>query len=96
MSWKPFFGSLGMPRRLVVKVGSSTLSADVDGKPYIDALVDATAVLRSLGHEVIIVTSGAVSCGMQRLGCESCDGGSIDRCTDDCRSDLCGDRGCDG
>jgi glutamate 5-kinase len=68
MSWKPYFGALGVPRRLVVKVGSSTLAGQVAGAPYLDALVDVVAALRAQGHEVIVVTSGAVACGMQRLG----------------------------
>jgi glutamate 5-kinase len=59
---------MGEPRRIVVKVGSSTLSATIDGKPYLDLLVDEVAGLWSRGFEVTIVTSGAVACGMQRLG----------------------------
>lgn len=59
---------MGEPRRVVVKVGSSTLSATIDGKPYLDALVDEVAGLWVRGFEVTIVTSGAVACGMQRLG----------------------------
>ena len=68
MNWKPFYGPSGQPRRLVVKVGSSTLTATLEGAPYLDALVDVVAALRRAGHEVVIVTSGAVACGMQRLG----------------------------
>lgn len=67
-SWRAHFGPGGLARRLVVKVGSSTLSATIDGRPYLDALVDAVAALRGRGHEVVIVTSGAVACGMQKLG----------------------------
>ncbi len=59
---------LGVVRRVVVKVGSSTLAAT----GALDALVDAVAGLhRGNGEpplEVAIVTSGAVACGMQRLG----------------------------
>lgn len=58
---------LDEPRRLVVKVGSSTLAATIDGRPYLDALVDEIAGLRKRGFDVVIVTSGAVACGMQRL-----------------------------
>lgn len=53
----------GSLRRVVVKVGSSTLQA-----VSMDALIDAIAALRGCGLEVAIVTSGAVACGMQRIG----------------------------
>jgi glutamate 5-kinase len=56
----PMFGAL---RRVVVKVGSSTLQA-----LNLDTLTDALAALRSRGVEVALVTSGAVACGMARLG----------------------------
>ncbi len=67
-SWKPFFGPTGWPRRLVIKVGSSTLATRVADRPYLEAFVDVIAALKHRGHEVTIVTSGAVACGMQRLG----------------------------
>ncbi len=63
-NWKAI---LHEPRRVVVKVGSSTLAAIVDGRPYLDAFVDAISGLRKAGLDVVIVTSGAVACGMQRL-----------------------------
>ena len=53
---------LGPIRRLVVKLGSSTL-AGVD----LDALVDEVQRLRQDGVEVAIVTSGAVASGLVRL-----------------------------
>jgi glutamate 5-kinase len=68
MSWRSFYGPTGVPRRLVVKVGSSTLTTVLEGAPYLEALIGVVATLRGAGHEVIIVTSGAVACGMQRLG----------------------------
>lgn len=52
-------------RRIVVKVGSNVLTRS-DGKPNVtnmSALVDQIAVLRAHGHEVILVSSGAVACG---------------------------------
>jgi glutamate 5-kinase len=64
-SWKPV---LGHPKRVVLKVGSSTLSGRIDGVPYLDVFVDVVAALKREGHEILIVTSGAVACGMQRLG----------------------------
>lgn len=52
-------------RRIVVKVGSNVLTR-ADGKANVtnmSALVDQIATLRHLGHEVILVSSGAVACG---------------------------------
>jgi len=52
-------------RRIVVKVGSNVLTR-ADGKPNVtnmSALVDQIAMLRSHGHQVILVSSGAVACG---------------------------------
>ena len=51
--------------RIVVKVGSNVLTR-ADGMPNVtnmSSLVDQIATLRSLGHEVILVSSGAVACG---------------------------------
>ena len=55
--------------RIVVKVGSNVLTR-ADGMPditIISSLVDQIAHLRSLGHEVILVSSGAVACGRRLL-----------------------------
>lgn len=49
----------------MVKVGSNVLTR-ADGKPNVtnlSALVDQIAALRGMGHEVILVSSGAVACG---------------------------------
>jgi glutamate 5-kinase len=57
-------------RRVVVKVGSSTLSYP-NGKLNIDQmerLVRQLADLRNRGKEVILVTSGAVGAGIGKLG----------------------------
>jgi len=45
-----------------VKVGSSTLQA-----VSLDSLMDVVAMIRERGIDIAIVTSGAVSCGMQRI-----------------------------
>jgi len=51
--------------RIVIKVGSNILTRP-DGKPNatnLSALVDQIAAIRALGHQVILVSSGAVACG---------------------------------
>lgn len=56
-------------RRIVVKVGTRLLTS-VTGKMntvYIEKLVRELAGLKNAGHEVILVTSGAVGAGMGRM-----------------------------
>ena len=58
-----------MKRRIVVKIGSNVLTR-TDGKldvTRVSALVDQVAWLRQQGHEVILVSSGAVACGRREL-----------------------------
>lgn len=55
--------------RVVVKVGTSVLTG---GTPYLNRqrmlkLVQETAALHSAGHEVVLVSSGAVAAGRERL-----------------------------
>lgn len=55
--------------RIVVKVGSNVLTRS-DGKldvTRVSALVDQVAWLHRQGHEVILVSSGAVACGRREL-----------------------------
>ena len=55
--------------RIVIKVGSNVLTR-TDGKlnvTQMSALVDQIARLKALGHEVILVSSGAVACGRGEL-----------------------------
>ena len=57
-------------RRIVVKVGSRVL-VQKTGQPEmrrIRGLVDQLAKLQMNGHEVVMVTSGAIGTGMQALG----------------------------
>ena len=66
--------------RIVVKVGSNVLTR-ADGMPditEISSLVDQIAELRSLGYEVILVSSGAVACG-KRLIRNADISGEVDR-----------------
>ncbi len=55
--------------RIVIKIGSNVLTRP-DGKldvTRVSALVDQVAWLRQHGHEVILVSSGAVACGRSEL-----------------------------
>ncbi|RLK49533.1 glutamate 5-kinase [Microbacterium telephonicum] len=52
-------------RRLVVKVGSSSISGD--GAHRIAPLVDALATAHARGTEVVLVSSGAIATGMPYL-----------------------------
>lgn len=52
-------------KRVVVKVGSNVLTR-ADGKPNVtnmSALVDQIAALHRKGHQIVLVSSGAVACG---------------------------------
>ncbi len=57
-------------KRIVVKIGSSSLT-DLNGKLSIGKLrghVEALARLKKQGHEVILVSSGAVAAGFKSIG----------------------------
>src|SRR5690625_3851351 len=57
-------------RRIVVKIGSSSLTnekGEIDQGKLTDH-VHALAALRQEGHEVILVSSGAVAAGFAKLG----------------------------
>ena len=57
-------------KRLVVKIGSSTLTT-AEGRidhGYLDTLADQVARVRAEGWQVVIVSSGAIACGLERLG----------------------------
>ncbi|MDO5494686.1 MAG: glutamate 5-kinase [bacterium] len=57
-------------RRIVVKVGSSSLTRPDGGLnlEFIDRLVDVLAARRARGHQVVLVTSGAIAAGIEPLG----------------------------
>ncbi len=61
---------LGTTQRWVVKIGSSMITNDGKGLDVrsIDAWVRQMTVLHRSGRELLIVTSGAIAEGMQRLG----------------------------
>lgn len=55
---------------VVAKVGSSSIT-DEHGEiaqPAVDKLSAEVAALRSQGHKVVVVTSGAIACGIPALG----------------------------
>lgn len=59
-----------MGRRIVVKVGTNTLCGDLDHPDpwFMAALADEIVTLRAEGHDVILVTSGAIGAGRSILG----------------------------
>jgi len=55
-------------RRVVIKIGTSTLSTkDGVNTAYFASLAEQVAALRDMGKQVIIVTSGAIGMGAKRL-----------------------------
>jgi glutamate 5-kinase len=56
-------------RRIVVKVGSSSLTTASGGldETRVDALVDALGALAAAGREVVLVSSGAIAAGLAPL-----------------------------
>jgi len=56
--------------RIVVKIGSSSLTTQGDGLDgkQADALVDALAEARQRGDEIVLVSSGAIAAGLAPLG----------------------------
>lgn len=56
--------------RIVAKIGTASITDDhgVIDRQAIARLVDETAALRTAGHEVLIVSSGAVAAGVAALG----------------------------
>ncbi len=57
-------------RRLVVKVGSSSLSSASQGLNVdkVAALVDSLARAHDAGHDVVLISSGAIAAGLSPLG----------------------------
>lgn len=56
-------------KRLVIKIGSSTLTTKEGGidHEYLFALAEQVRSIRESGWDVIIVSSGAIACGLERL-----------------------------
>ncbi len=58
------------PRRMVVKLGTNVIMRE-DGRVALGllcGLVESIAALREQGHEVLVVSSGSIGLGMERLG----------------------------
>jgi len=62
--------ALARAKRVVVKIGSALLTDNGRGfnRPALDAWVDEWSALVARGVKLLLVTSGAVASGMQRLG----------------------------
>lgn len=61
----------GTAKRIVVKIGSSSLTSEADGRldpDRVQALVDTLAAARSADREVVLVSSGAIAAGLEPLG----------------------------
>lgn len=70
---KFFYGKVELimrKQRIVVKIGSSSLTNENDGlsENKLNEHVDAIAKIKKLGNEVVLISSGAVAAGFKRLG----------------------------
>ena len=57
--------------RIVIKIGSSSITngqGEID-QPKLEKLADEIIQLKEAGHEVALVSSGAVAAGYRKLGC---------------------------
>jgi glutamate 5-kinase len=57
-------------KRIVVKIGSNILADEAEGldTKRISSIASDISELQELGHEIVIVSSGAVAAGMRKLG----------------------------
>ncbi len=67
---RSFRRAVARARRVVVKIGSSSLTSVGDGldTERIDTLADSLAVRRAHGQQVVLVSSGAIAAGLAPLG----------------------------
>ncbi len=65
---------MAAPRRIVIKVGSSTLAAEDGGldREYVDGLVAQIAAVKEQGWQPVLVSSGAIAAGLGTLGVPTC------------------------
>lgn len=73
--------ALSLARRIVVKVGTSTLTHDGGRANYgqVEQIVRGIADLWNEGREVVLVTSGAIASGLGRLGAGRSAGTIVDK-----------------
>lgn len=58
-------------KRIVVKIGTSTIANSADGLPNFErmkSIVSVLAGIKKSGVEVVVVTSGAIGIGSGKLG----------------------------
>ena len=66
--------SLTNARRIVIKIGSSSLTGKAGGgldASAVDKLVDVVAAAKKNGAEVLVVSSGAIAAGLAPLGLQT-------------------------
>ncbi len=65
--------SLKKNKRIVIKIGSNVIASQGTGlrEERMEALAAEVVSLREKGYEIFIVSSGAVLCGMEKLGVSS-------------------------
>ena len=70
MNVTPSGSTVSRAKRLVVKVGSSLVTADGRGidQAAVGRWAEEIAALKVTGMEIVLVSSGAIAEGMQRLG----------------------------
>ena len=58
-------------KRIVIKIGSSSLTSlhGEMSRRKLERLTDEVVRLKDDGHEVLLVSSGAVAAGYRKLGC---------------------------
>ncbi|TLS35746.1 glutamate 5-kinase [Pseudalkalibacillus caeni] len=58
-------------KRIVIKIGSSSLTSRLGeiSRRKLERLVDDLVKLKDEGHEIVLVSSGAVAAGYRKLGC---------------------------
>lgn len=63
--------SSNTPKRVVIKIGSSSLTSRHGeiSRRKLEKLTDEIALMKDEGHEIILVSSGAVAAGYRKLGC---------------------------
>lgn len=62
-----------MSQRIVIKIGSSSLTSEEGGlnRERVRFFADELAALQAAGHQVLLVTSGAIAAGFRRIGYRS-------------------------